>query len=123
MDFRSQVLAASGLAGVVADALMLVVVGNAVPAGLEKPLSSLLDDAVKQGDLEFKAGRALYLHRPAGVKAPRVVFAVATDSTPKAFKTAVAAGLSSLKAQGAKHLAVALVGSDALADTHAEALV
>jgi len=123
MDFRSQVLPASGLAGVAADALMVVVVGTAVPAGLEKPLSALLDDAVKHGDLELKAGRALYLHRPAGVKAPRVVFAVATDATPKAFKTAVAAGLSSLKAQGAKHLAVALAGSDALEDSHAEALV
>jgi leucyl aminopeptidase len=123
MDFRSQVLPASGLGGVAADALMLVVAGNAVPAGLDKPLSTLLADAVAQGDLEFKAGRALYLHRPAGLKAPRVVFAAATDATPKAFKSAVVAGLSALKAQGAKHLAVALAGSDALTDSHAEALV
>jgi len=123
MDFRSQVLPASGLAGVAADALMVVVVGTEVPAGLGKPLAPLLADAVAHADLEFKAGRALYLHRPQGVKAPRLVFAMAPDATPKAFKAAVAAGLSALKAQGARHLAVVVAGSDALADAHAEALV
>jgi leucyl aminopeptidase len=122
MDFSSQVIGPSGLAGVAADALLVVVAGTTLPA-LEGPMASLLSDAIEHGDLELKAARALYLHRPAGLKAARLVFAVAADASPKAFKAAAAAGLSTLKTQGARQLAVALVGSDALGDAHAEALV
>jgi leucyl aminopeptidase len=123
MDFRSQVIPASGIAGIAADALLVVLAGTSIPEGLDAPLAALLSDAVKQGDLELKAARALYLHRPAGVKAARVVFAVAADATPKAFKAAAAAGLGALKQLGAKHLAVALVGNGEPSDAHAEALV
>ena len=123
MDFRTQVSAQSTLSAVAADALLVVVVGTAAPASLPKALAALLDDAVKQGDFEFKPQRCLYVHRPAGVKALRLAFVAAADGSPKAFKTALAAGLGQIKALGVNHLAVALCGADATEAAHAEALV
>jgi leucyl aminopeptidase len=121
MDFRSQVHPASGAAGIAADALLVVVPAGKPEAGLEAALASLLRDAVGHGDLDLKAGRTLYMHRPAGVKAPRLAFAVAADPTPKAFRSAAAAGAGAIKALGVKHLAV--TGSGELGAEHAEALV
>lgn len=122
MDFRSQVLPAQGLAGFTADALLVVVAGDAAPAGLEAPLAALLADALKQGDLELKAGRALYVHRASGVKAARVVLAAAPEASAKAVKSAVGAGVAALKSGGARHLALALVGAE-LDEALAEAAV
>jgi leucyl aminopeptidase len=123
MDFRTQTLAAGGLSAVAADALLVVVAGDAVPASLDGPLAGALQEAVKQGDLKLKAGSSLYVHRVAGVKAPRVVFAAAGDGGAKAFKTAVAAGVSAVKGLGVKQLAVACVGGAEPSDAQAEALV
>ena len=123
MDFRTQAAPAAGLSGLAVDALLVVVVGQAVPAALDKPLTAMLNDAVKHGDFEFKAPRCLYLHRPAGVKAARLAFVAAADGSAKAFKAAVASGLGQLKALGVTELAVASVGGEALTSAHAEALV
>jgi leucyl aminopeptidase len=123
MDFRTQTLAAGGLAAVAADALLVVVVGDTVPATLEAPLAGALKDAVAQGDLALKAGRSLYLHKVAGLKAARTVVAVAGDGSAKAFKAAVAAGVAAVKGLGVRQLAVACAGGDALGEAHAEALV
>jgi leucyl aminopeptidase len=125
MDFQTQTPSASGLPGVAADALLLVLSGGEVPAALEAPLAGPLADAIAQGDFEMKAGRVLYLHRPSGLKAARLVVVAAADATPKAFKAAVAAGLGALKAPAVKRLAVAHRGAAGamLDDRHAEALV
>jgi leucyl aminopeptidase len=123
MDFRTQTLAAGGLSAVAADALLVVVVGDAVPASLDGPLAGALQEAVNQGDLKLKAGASLYAHRVAGVKAARVVFAVAADAGAKAFKAAVGAGVAAVKGLGVKQLAVACVGAGELGDAQAEALV
>jgi leucyl aminopeptidase len=123
MDFRTLTPGAGGLAAAAADALLLVIVGDAVPAGLEAPLAAALRDAVDQGDLALKAGRSLYAHRVPGVKAARVVFAAAGDGSPKAFKSAVAAGMGAVKGLGVKHLAVAVAGAEAVQDSFAQALV
>jgi leucyl aminopeptidase len=123
MDFEFKALTKDGLAAVAADALLLVVGGNAVPRALDKPLATLLDDAVTHGDFEFKANRCLYIHRPAGVTAKRVVFVAAGDASAKAFKAALVAGLAALKTAGIADLAVARVGFDAALDeSHARAL-
>jgi leucyl aminopeptidase len=116
MDFEFKPLAAGGLAAMAADALLVVVGGKAVPASLDKPLAALLSDAVTQGDFEFKAGRSLYVHRPAGVAAQRLAFVAAPADSAKPFKAAVAAGLSALKALGVTQLAVARVGFDTALD-------
>lgn len=123
MDFQFQATPASGLVSIAADALLVVVSGNAVPAALDKPLASLLADAVAQGDFEFKPNRVLYVHRPAGVRCARLAFVAAPDGSAKAFKAAVAAGLGALKALGVATLAVARGGDEALDEAHAEALV
>jgi leucyl aminopeptidase len=124
MDFEFKALAAGGLAAVAADALLVVVGGSAVPRALDKPMAVLLDDAVTHGDFEFKANRCLYMHRPAGVAAQRLLFVAAGDASAKAFKAALVAGLAALKTSGVVELAVARVGFDAVLDeSHARALV
>ncbi len=122
MDFKIQIAPAAGLSNLVVDAMLVVVVGPAVPTAMDKVLAALLSDAVRQGDFEFKAKRLLYLHRPAGVKAARLVFAAAADGSAKAFKAAVVAGLGQLKGLGVTELAVASAGGGALTAAHAEAL-
>jgi leucyl aminopeptidase len=121
MDFRFQAIA-GGASGHAADALLVVVTGDQAAAGLDKPLAVLYADALEHGDFELKAGRCLYLHRPVGVKAPRLAFAAAANATPKAFRAAVAAGVAALKALGVKHLAVAASGVE-FSDAHADALI
>ncbi len=123
MDFEFKALTTGGLAAVQADALLLVLGGTAVPRALDKPVAALLDDALAQGDFEFKAKRCLYIHRPLGVAARRLIVVAAADATAKAFKAALAAGLAALKATGVGDLAVARVGFDAALDeSHARAL-
>ena len=123
MDFNTHITPAGGLSTLACDALLVVVAGTMVPAGLDKSLAALLDDAVKHGDFEFKAGRCLYLHRPAGLKAARLAYVAAADGSAKALKAAIAAGLSPLKALGVAEVAVASVGGEALTAAHAQALV
>ncbi len=77
------------------------------PQALGKGLGAALAAALEQGDLAYKAGRCLYLHGLSGVKAARVVFAVATGPSAKAFRAALIAGLALLKGGGARHLLVA----------------
>lgn len=122
MDFKSVALGAGGLAALSADALLLVVAGTSIPNDVDAVVAPMLRDAVKSGDLELKAGRTLYVHRPSGLKVQRLVLAVAADDSAKSFKTAAAAGLAALKGLGVVHLAVAQVGSSRLTESHAEAL-
>jgi leucyl aminopeptidase len=96
----------AGAAGINADGLIAVLTADGDLTRLGAPLDTALADALKGGDLERKACKALYLPRVAGVKAGRVVFSVARDASPKAFKTAVANGFAAVKAGPAKHVAV-----------------
>jgi hypothetical protein len=119
MDFQTLALPDAGVAGINADALVVV-----LPASGDLPVFGgvvdvALADALKGGDLERKAGRSVYLPRLVGVKAGRVVMTVARDSSAKAFKAAVASSLGTLKSGPAKHVAV--IGGDSTA-AHAEAL-
>jgi leucyl aminopeptidase len=119
MDFQTLALPDAGAAAVNADALLAVVPASGDLPKLGAPLDAAVADAIKAEDLERKAGRTLYLPRLAGLKAGRVVIAVAKDTSPKAFKAAVAAGLAALKRAPVKHVAV--VGGEPSA-AHAEAL-
>ncbi|MCU0813066.1 MAG: leucyl aminopeptidase [Burkholderiaceae bacterium] len=122
MDFHTQTAPAAGLAGVATDALLFVLGGSEPPADLEAPLAALLHDAIGHGDFELKPARVVVLHRPAGLKAKRLVFAAAADASPKAVRAAFAAGVGAIKGAAVKKLAVAVAG-DAVDDRHAEALV
>jgi leucyl aminopeptidase len=122
MDFRTQSAGAGGLAALGADALLVLVAGETLPAGLDQPLAQLLAAAVKEGDFECKAGRTLYAHRVAGVKAPRVAFVASGEASVKALRKAMVAGLGLFKGGGSRQLAVAVAGGGELGAAHGEAL-
>ena len=82
MDLRHQIAPLDTLAMQSCDALLVVVAGDAADAALDAPLATALADALAQGDFQLKAGKTVYLHRPAGVKAARVVFAAAGAGRP-----------------------------------------
>ena len=122
MDYRSSVAQGSSLSQVNADALLLVLTPEQSQTA-DPVLDALIQDAVKADDLALKAGRALYLHRPRGVKTARLVLAVAADAKPKSFKSAVAKGLSLLKDGGAAHVAIAAAEGLQLESDHARVTV
>jgi leucyl aminopeptidase len=121
MDFGHRIVTAQSLARLEVDGLILVIAGETIEPGLGAPLADLLADAVAQGDLALKKGKTLYLHRPAGVVAKRVVVSVAADASAKSFKAAAAHAFAALKASGAKSLALGWAGAGSLGEAHAEA--
>ncbi len=123
MDFKHQTSSQSTLSKLSADALLVVVGSESLNPDLDAALASPIRDAIASGDFQVKAGRTLYLHRLAGVKALRVMVAAANGATPKAFKAAVSSGMNQLKGSGAKHVAVVQASAGDLTDAHAEALV
>ncbi len=123
MDFRHQISSLDKLASLSCDALVVVITADAVDPSLDAPLAAVLNDVVAEGDLVLKSGKCVCLHRPAGIRAARVVFTVASGWGAKAVKAAVASGIDSVKSSGAKHVAVAVGGAVALTDAHAEAVV
>jgi leucyl aminopeptidase len=122
MDFRHQVTGRAALAGVQVDALLVVLVGETLDPALDPAVARLVQDAVDQGDLALKKGKALYLHRPAGLKAARFAVAIAADASPKAVKAAAAQALGLVKHGGARAIGIAVVGAP-LDAAQAEALV
>jgi leucyl aminopeptidase len=127
MDFDSLAAAKAGgkagLAGIEADALLVLVGGSSVPKDLDKPLAEALAQAVDAGDFAFKPAQMLYAHRVPGVRAPRVAFVWLADASPKSFRKAVGVGLVLLKAGGTRHLAVAVAGGESPSGEQAAALV
>jgi leucyl aminopeptidase len=123
IEFKAQALPAGGLESVAADALLVVLCGEA-PArheALGAAIAAALDEAIADGDLEAKPGKALLLRRVPGVKAKRLAFAFAADGSPAAVRKAIAAALALVKAAGVARLAATLVGEAATA-AHGEAL-
>lgn len=123
MDFRHQVSSPGEFAGVSCDALLLVVGDDAAGSDLDPAFAALLTEATTDGDFAVKAGQTLYLHRPAGIRASRVVFAAAAAATVKAFRAAVVSGTNLLKSSGATNLAIGIVGNVPVTAAHAEAVV
>jgi leucyl aminopeptidase len=122
MDFRTQVTAPGASSRLAADALLVLVAGDALPAGLDEPVAAAVGEAVKDGDLRLEAGKSLYLHRLPGVKAGRVAVAAVGAGSAKTLKAGVLSGLGLLKSQAVKHLAVQIVGLPELQAAHAEAV-
>lgn len=112
MDFRSLPASFDALSAVNADALLLVIAGEALPKGFDATIAGLAQDAIKLGDFELKAGKTLTLQRPTGVKAPRLVLAAAGKNTLKAARSALQAAMAQLKGRGVTHAAIAFVGFD-----------
>ncbi len=123
MDFRSQTASLDALASINADALVLVIAGDSLPADLDSSVAAAVKDAIKLGDFELKAGKTLVLQRVAGIKAPRLVLTAAGKSSLKAARAAVQAGLAALKGRGAVHAAIAYAGYVALDEAMVEQTV
>src|SRR2546421_8302303 len=88
MDFRHQIAAAGALSGIATDALLVVVHGDAVDAALDPAIAAIVKDALAHGDFQLKPGRTLYLHRPQGLKAARLVVSAAAGPGGKVFNAA-----------------------------------
>ena len=122
MNFKTRVAASAAWSQAACDALVVVSVGDAVPAGLDPALAAAMAAAVKAGDLECKAGRLALVTHVDGVRAPRLLFVVAADAGARAFGKAVGQAIQALKSGGARQVAIGLAGADATA-AHAEAAV
>ena len=122
MDFRTQVIAPGAIGRVAADALLLLMVGESLPLGLDEPLAAAVNEAIESGDFTLKPGKLVNLRKVAGVKAPRVVAVACRDASAKSVKTAAAAALGLIKPLGVKHLAVQISGADVITGALAEAL-
>ncbi|MES2091595.1 MAG: leucyl aminopeptidase [Pseudomonadota bacterium] len=122
MDYRYLASQGPALSQINADALLVILTGEHATTGCAA-LDTVAKEALGAKDWVLKAGKTLYVHRPAGVKAPRLVLVAAADASVKAFKAAVTKGLAELKERGVAHVAV-LTGADwALDAQHAQALV
>src|SRR5262245_20372890 len=124
MDFKTLTTTPNDLATLRGgDALLVVLPADKATWRLPKPLADAVQDAIKQGDLDLKAGKTLYLHRPAGMSVPRVAVSVAGNDTAKSFKAALVAGLGLLKGTGTKQLVVAWASRSEPEAAHAETVV
>ncbi len=123
MDFKTQIVPASGLSAWVVDGLLVVLASEAAAHTLDKPLAAELARAIKDGDFSCKPASGLYLHRVAGVKASRVGFVFAGGTGAKDLRKAVAAGLGMFKSGGTQSLTVACAGFGGLMAAHGEAVV
>ena len=113
MDFKIQTAELDGLAGVGADALIVVLGGEALPQGLDAVVAKHAQAAIKLGDFALKGGQALTLTQAEGIKSPRLVLAVSGKTTLAAARAALAAGLGQIKSRGAVSAAVVFAGFDA----------
>ena len=121
MDFKIQTAELGALAEVGADALVVVLGGDALAKGLDAVVAKHAQAAIKLGDFALKGGQALTLTHAEGIKAPRLVLSASGKTTLAAARAALAAGLAQIKSRGAVSAAVAFVGFDAgLAESLAE---
>jgi len=119
MDFQLKTLALSRAAAENADALIVLVADGAIDG--QDPLTRLVAEARKSGDLPDKAGKVLTLYKPL-VGAPRtVVLASAGDGKAASVRSAVTAGLGAVKS--AKPARVAIVFAQATGDAAVRAAV
>jgi leucyl aminopeptidase len=107
MDYRSQVASSPALSSFSTDVLLLVLTPEQSKSG-NPAIDQIVQDAIKAGDLELKAGQSLYVHRPVGLKAPRLALTVAAGSSVRELKAAVARLTAQAKAQPVAHAALAL---------------
>jgi leucyl aminopeptidase len=122
MDFHILCTPPEGWSGIEADALMVILPPQEAISGLDRGLAAALKSARDAGEIEAKAGKSVLLHRPARVKAERLLFVVAADLSARSFLKAAQAGLGQLRQGGARDVVVALAGGTGPDAAHAEAL-
>ena len=106
MDFELKTLTRARICSEKCDALLVLVPQELSPG--DDPMSALLALAIKSGDFEAKPGKLLSAYRTPGISATRVVFVGAGDGSPKNVRSAISAGLGTLKASNAQRVVVCL---------------
>ena len=104
MNFELKTLSLPAAALLKSDGLIVLVSDGFKPGKDE--LLAVVDQALKTGDFETKAGKTLSLYRPAGFHSPRVVFAGAGDGSTKDVRQAVVAAMGLLKGSKVKQLVI-----------------
>ena len=122
MDFHILCTAPEGWSGIETDALMVVLPPQESISALDRGLAAALKSARDAGEIEPKAGKSVLIHRPARVKAARLLFVVAADLSARAFLKAAQAGLGQLRQGGSRDVVVAVATGEGPAPEHAEAL-
>lgn len=106
MNFELKSVDLAGAAELSCDALVVLVTSAFKPG--RDPLSTLVGQALKAGDLESKAGKLLSLYRPSQARCGRAVLVGAGEGSPKQVRQAVTAAISALRSgtPGVKKLAL-----------------
>ncbi|MBU1359169.1 MAG: leucyl aminopeptidase [Gammaproteobacteria bacterium] len=104
MDFQLKTLPIDQAAAEKADGLVVLVTD--ARAAAKDPISTLLAEARKSGELSDKAGKTLTTYRPTGIAARRVVLASVGDGKPASIRSAVLAGMQAIKSADPKRVAV-----------------
>lgn len=120
MDFKPLNWPEAGLVAAAADTVMVVATAGDSVEHLDAALVGSVKQAIKAGDLEWKAGKTLLLLQPTGFKAARVLLTVAASDDAKAVRAALQAGWAALKSTGAQAVAVAFCGSLVPSEASAE---
>ena len=121
MDFELKSLSAAQAAQSTLDALVVLVPENTQAVDGKDPLSELIREAVRLGDLESGVGKCLFVYRPAGVKVPRLLLVRSGEGGDAAVRKAVCAGVAAVKAPSVRKLGVllSLLSDDTAAVRHA----
>ncbi|HZY19263.1 MAG TPA: leucyl aminopeptidase [Ramlibacter sp.] len=106
MDFELKTLAWAEACRLKCDALVALVTEQA--SGGADPLSRLVQEARKAGDLETKPGKLLHAYRADGISATRLVLAGGGDGSGKRVQAAIHAAMASLKGRAVKRLVICL---------------
>ena len=102
MDFQLKTLPIAQAANEKTDVLV-VLAGSGNSTGKD-PLSRLLVEARKSGDLPDKAGKLLSLYRPEGVNASRLVLASVGDGKPASVRSGVTAAIGAARSSNPKRV-------------------
>jgi len=118
MDFELKTLTRVRLCAEKCDALVVLVLQNAIaPDDDSDPVSQLVALAIKAGDFEAKPAKLLSSYRAAGVTAPRLVIAGVGDGSPKNVRLAITAAMNSLKNGPNSNIRRVVLSLNALKDT------
>ena len=104
MNFELKNFDLTSAASQACDALIVVVLDAAKPAG--GILAELVAAAIKAGDLQPKPGKLLQSYRPAAFACTRLVLACAGDGSAKHVRQAVGAAVAAVKMPSVKRVAI-----------------
>lgn len=109
MNFELKTLNLITAAKEKADAMVILIDADFKPG--KDPVSLLIAQSLKDGDLESKPGKQLALHRPSQVASTRLILAGIGDGAAKHVRGAVQAAVNAVRGTKAKRLVVLFAGA------------